>query len=217
VIGSSTGSRFGEGLYLSPSLGKAHQYVYADSKQAYQIFFSLVLLGHAHMLPVDPKQLSRVLAQPRDPDEDSRVSPDGLEYIVPYGECVLPFFLVTYCNRGRQAQSLPMPLPGDAALHKTGVAADKRRANDARAAAKSEAAVEAAPPPQLVMTRVPCKANEWVLVLDPAVLREALPHTLHNAVPVHTRLVVILDKSRSMGSSFAKVSGWVFFFDTYMT
>ncbi len=36
----------------------------------------------------------------------SRISPDGIEYILPTSDHVLPFFLVTYCDRGAQAQGL---------------------------------------------------------------------------------------------------------------
>ena len=50
----------------------------------------------------DEKALAKILAAPHNPDEDSRICPDGIEFIVPYGECVLPVFLVTYCERGTE-------------------------------------------------------------------------------------------------------------------
>ena len=70
------------------------------------MFFSLCALGR----PVRMQGYSR-WDEHRNPDEHSRISPDGIEYVLPYSDQVLPFFLVTYCEHGAQVLGMEPAVP----------------------------------------------------------------------------------------------------------
>jgi hypothetical protein len=90
------GSRWGIGIYFSPSLQYSDSYSFKDSLGYSKMFVSLALLGK----PYDCSNLKKDKISLYDrwnvPGYDSHISPNGNEYVIFDSAQVLPTFLITY-------------------------------------------------------------------------------------------------------------------------
>lgn len=232
VINVSHGSLYGHGIYLSPNLEVSDWYSKIDAAGNGQCFFSIVLLGNPRFLTWNELEVKdtwyNLCQQPAGMSKlnnDSHVTPDKSIYVV-FDSCqVLPFFLVTYCRAGSGNQPGIRNFTGLSAFGETRVAAVQsisdivpaKQEKKLRAAARRKKERQDKNNPKgedkvarqrrvLVLKKIPTAKGMHFMVRVPGVYDEHEYWTgKNNFAASSLRLIFIVDKSASMGSSFKNV------------